>query len=119
MHTFCTPAGKPCFSLHCLHSVHRERIFHSFSGEQQSRELTPLFGVHLSDDGQHHFRGDLSGIRQILFFRRRTGLAADILRIEVGFDLLCQLQPGLTAPKKKNTALQDRRKILSSETAAK
>ena len=20
---FCTPAGKPCFSLHCLHSVHR------------------------------------------------------------------------------------------------
>ena len=23
LHTFCTPAGKPCFSLHCLHSVHR------------------------------------------------------------------------------------------------
>ena len=20
---FCTPAGKPCFSLHCLHPVHR------------------------------------------------------------------------------------------------
>ena len=66
-----------------------------FSGEQQARKLTPLFGVHLSDDCQHHFRGDLRGIRQILFFRRRTGLAADILRIEVGFDLLCQLQPGL------------------------
>ena len=28
--TFCTPAGKPCFSLHCLHSVHRERFFHTF-----------------------------------------------------------------------------------------
>ena len=28
LHTFahfCTPAGKPCFSLHCLHSVHREQ----------------------------------------------------------------------------------------------
>ena len=24
LHTFCTPAGKPCFSLHCLHSVHCE-----------------------------------------------------------------------------------------------
>ena len=24
LHTFCTPAGKPCFSLHCLHSAHRE-----------------------------------------------------------------------------------------------
>ena len=23
LHTFCTPAGKPCFFLHCLHSVHR------------------------------------------------------------------------------------------------
>ena len=23
LHCFCTPAGKPCFSLHCLHSVHR------------------------------------------------------------------------------------------------
>ena len=21
----CTPAGKPCFSLHCLHSVHRDQ----------------------------------------------------------------------------------------------
>ena len=30
LHTFCTPAGKPCFSLHCLHSVHRERFFHTF-----------------------------------------------------------------------------------------
>ena len=25
LHGFCTPAGKPCFSLHCLHSVHREQ----------------------------------------------------------------------------------------------
>ena len=50
-----------------------------FSGEQQAGELTPLFGVHLSDDCQHHFRGDLRGIRQILFFRCGTGLAADIL----------------------------------------
>ena len=25
LHIFCTPAGKPCFSLHCLHPVHREQ----------------------------------------------------------------------------------------------
>jgi hypothetical protein len=30
---FCTPAGKPCFSLHCLHSVHRER---NLSGRRPS-----------------------------------------------------------------------------------
>ena len=30
LHTFCTPAGKLCFSLHCLHSVHRERFFPYF-----------------------------------------------------------------------------------------
>ena len=30
---FCTPAGKPCFSLHCLHSVHREQ---SLSGRAPS-----------------------------------------------------------------------------------
>ena len=30
---FCTPAGKPCFSLHCLHSVHREP---SLSGQSPS-----------------------------------------------------------------------------------
>ena len=30
---FCTPAGKPCFSLHCLHSVHRER---NLSGQSPS-----------------------------------------------------------------------------------
>ena len=76
---FLHTGGKPCFPLHCLHSVHRERFFHTFSGEQQAGELTPLFGIHLSDDCQHHFRGDLRGIRQILFFRCGTGLAADIL----------------------------------------
>ena len=96
MHTFCTPAGKPCFSLHCLHSVHRERIFHSFSGEQQPRKLAPLFGIHLSDDRQHHFGGDLRGIRQIFFCRHRAGfVGTNVLRIEVGFQLFSQFQPGL------------------------
>ena len=50
-----------------------------FSGEQQAGELTPLLGVHLSDNFQHPFRGDLDAVRQILFFRCGTGLAADIL----------------------------------------
>ena len=111
---FCTPAGKPCFSLHCLHSVHRggtcrgkappsccarplrrlkaplglsllrcacKREFSIlFSGEQQAGELTPLLGVHLSDNFQHPFRGDLDAVRQIFFYRHRAGLGgADVL----------------------------------------
>ena len=80
LHTFCTPAGKPCFSLHCLHSVHRERFFHTFSGEQQSGKLTPLLGVHLSDNFQHPFRGDLDAVRQIFFYRHRAGFGGtDVL----------------------------------------
>ena len=51
-----------------------------FSGEQQSRKLAPLFGIHLSDDCQHHLRSDLSSIRQIFFYRRRAGSGgADVL----------------------------------------
>ena len=112
---FCTPAGKPCFSLHCLHSVHREQSLSGrapsispaarsfcrlkaplglsllrcarkrefsilFSGEQQAGELTPLLGVHLSDNLQHPFRGDLDAVRQIFFYRHRAGFGgADVL----------------------------------------
>ena len=114
LHTFCTPAGKPCFSLHCLHSVHRggtcrgkappsccarplrrlkaplglsllrcacKREFSIlFSGEQQAGELTPLLGVHLSDNFQHPFRGVLDAVRQIFFYRHRAGFGGtDVL----------------------------------------
>ena len=114
LHTFCTPAGKPCFSLHCLHSVHRggtcrgkappsccarplrrlkaplglsllrcacKREFSIlFSSEQQAGELTPLLGVHLSDNFQHPFRGDLDAVRQIFFYRHRAGFGGtDVL----------------------------------------
>ena len=34
--------------------------------EQQAGELTPLLGVHLSDNFQQPFRGDLDAVRQIL-----------------------------------------------------
>ena len=51
-----------------------------FSGEQQAGELTPLLGVHLSDNFQHPFRGDLDAVRQIFFYRHRAGLGgADVL----------------------------------------
>ena len=51
-----------------------------FSGEQQASELTPLLGVHLSDNFQHPFRGDLDAVRQIFFYRHRAGLGgADVL----------------------------------------
>ena len=51
-----------------------------FSGEQQAGELTPLFGVHLSDNFQHPFRGDLDAVRQIFFYRHRAGFGgADVL----------------------------------------
>ena len=111
---FCTQAGKPCFSLHCLHSVHRggtcrgkappsccarplrrlkaplglsllrcacKREFSIlFSVEQQAGELAPLLGVHLSDNFQHPFRGDLDAVRQIFFYRHRAGFGGtDVL----------------------------------------
>ena len=51
-----------------------------FSGEQQAGELTPLLGVHLSDNFQHPFGGDLDAVRQIFFYRRRAGFwGADVL----------------------------------------
>ena len=56
------------------------RIFHTFSGEQQAGELTPLLGVHLSDNFQHPFRGDLDAVRQIFFYRHRAGFGGtDVL----------------------------------------
>ena len=51
-----------------------------FSGEQQAGELTPLLGVHLPDNFQHPFGGDLDTVRQIFFYRRRAGFGgADVL----------------------------------------
>ena len=51
-----------------------------FSGEQQAGELTPLLGVHLSDNFQHPFRGDLDAVRQIFFYRHRAGFGGtDVL----------------------------------------
>ena len=51
-----------------------------FSGEQQAGELTPLLGVHLSDNFQHPFGGDLDAVRQIFFYRHRAGFGGtDVL----------------------------------------
>ena len=51
-----------------------------FSSEQQAGELTPLLGVHLSDNFQHPFRGDLDAVRQIFFYRHRAGFGGtDVL----------------------------------------
>ena len=51
-----------------------------FSGEQQAGELTPLLGVHLPDNFQHPFGGDLDAVRQIFFYRHRAGFGgADVL----------------------------------------
>ena len=51
-----------------------------FSGEQQAGELTPLLGVHLPDNFQHPFGGDLDAVRQIFFYRHRAGFGGtDVL----------------------------------------
>ena len=51
-----------------------------FSVEQQAGELAPLLGVHLSDNFQHPFRGDLDAVRQIFFYRHRAGFGGtDVL----------------------------------------
>ena len=64
--------GFPCIvCILCIVSV----FSILFSGEQQAGELTPLVGVHLPDNFQHPFRGDLDAVRQIFFYRHRKKLS--------------------------------------------
>ena len=61
--------------------------------EEHPRQLAALLCVHLPDSFKDHFTRDFCCHRRFVFrgfLRLRT---CHILRVEVGFDLLCQLQP--------------------------
>ena len=71
---------KAPLGLSLLRYARKREFSILFSGEQQAGELTPLLGVHLPDNFQHPFRGDLDAVRQIFFYRRRAGFkGADVL----------------------------------------
>ena len=65
-----------------------------FLREEHPRQLAAFLCVHLPDGFKDHFTCDFCCHRRFVFrgfLRLRT---CHILRVEVGFDLLCQLQPG-------------------------
>ena len=71
---------KAPLGLSLLRYARKREFSILFSGEQQAGELTPLLRVHLSDNFQHPFRGDLDAVRQIFFYRHRAGFGgADVL----------------------------------------
>ena len=91
--------------LHTLQKSHElfaslaQRVFRctkkNLLREEHPRQLAALFCVHLPDGFKDHFTCDFCCHRRFVFrgfLRLRT---CHILRVEVGFDLLGQLQPGL------------------------
>ena len=58
---FCTPAGKPCFSLHCLHSVHREQ---SLSG------LAPTSSVEFVTESVKVYKVRQDGFANFIVIKR-------------------------------------------------
>ena len=66
---------KAPLGLSLLRGARKRESFHTFSGEQQAGELMPLVGVHLPDNFQHPFRGDLDAVRQIFFYRHKKKLS--------------------------------------------
>ena len=57
----CTPAGKPCFSLHCLHSVHREQ---SLSG------LAPTSSVEFVTESVKVYKVRQDGFANFIVIKR-------------------------------------------------
>ena len=63
--------------------------------EEYPRQLAALLCVHLPDGFKNHFTRDFCCHRRFVFRGFLRLCACHILRVEVGFDLLGQLQPGL------------------------
>ena len=91
--------------LHTLQKSHElfaslaQRVFRctkkNLLREEHPRQLAAFLCVHLPDGFKNHFTRDFCCHRRFVFrgfLRLRT---CHILRVEVGFDLLGQLQPGL------------------------
>ena len=65
-----------------------------FLREEYPRQLAAFFCVHLPDGFKDHFACDFCCRRHFAFRGRLRPCSCCVLPVEVGFDLLCQLQPG-------------------------
>ena len=61
--------------------------------EEHSRQLAAFLCVHLPDGFKDHFACDFCCRRHFVFRGRLRHCSCCVLPVEVGFDLLCQLQP--------------------------
>ena len=62
--------------------------------EEHPRQLAAFLCVHLPDGFKDHFACDFCCRRHFVFRGRLRHCSCCVLPVEVGFDLLCQLQPG-------------------------
>ena len=91
--------------LHTLQKSHElfvslaQRVFRctkkNLLREEHPRQLAALLCVHLPDGFKDHFTRDFCCYRRFVFRGFLRLCTCHILRVEVGFDLLGQLQPGL------------------------
>ena len=90
--------------LHTLQKSHElfaslaQRVFRctkkNLLREEHPRQLAAFLCVHLPDGFKDHFTRDFCCHRRFVFRGFLRLCTGHILRVEVGFDLLCQLQPG-------------------------
>ena len=90
--------------LHTLQKSHElfaslaQRVFRctkkKFLCEEHPRQLAAFLCVHLPDGFKDHFACDFCCRRHFVFRGRLRHCSCCVLPVEVGFDLLCQLQPG-------------------------
>ena len=91
--------------LHTLQKSHElfaslaQRVFRctkkNLLREEHPRQLAALLCVHLPDGFKDHFTCDFCCHRRFVFRGLLRFCTCYVLRVEVGFDLLGQLQPGL------------------------
>ena len=89
--------------LHTLQKSHElfaslaQRVFRctkkNLLREEHPRQLAAFLCVHLPDGFKDHFTRDFCCRRHFVFHGLRS-CSCCVLPVEVGFDLLCQLQPG-------------------------
>jgi len=90
--------------LHTLQKSHElfaslaQRVFRctkkNLLREEHPRQLAAFLCVHLPDGFKDHFICDFCCRRHFVFRGRLRHCSCCVLPVEVGFDLLCQLQPG-------------------------
>ena len=90
--------------LHTLQKSHElfaslaQRVFRctkkNLLREEHPRQLAAFLCVHLPDGFKDHFTCDFCCRRHFVFRGRLRHCSCCVLPVEVGFDLLCQLQPG-------------------------